>query len=133
MYSDSSAHVFGFLFLALTDCHSCVTQRYNSTEPSYPSTRRHETCAWCIHDSTCQLQSSMTDTCNSPPAQPIGWWMGGATVAVNQSQCAGVENRPAGLRYAVYKSSIDYSLPDDVSTHVPKCKLKCKIFRHFSK
>jgi len=101
-------------FSALTDCQSCVVQSHNVTSPTYPLLRHLEPCAWCIHERTCQPLSSMTGSCQQPPAEPVGWWMGGVTEAHNQSACVSVDNWPAGFRYAVYRTPVDYSLADKV-------------------
>ncbi|KAF6034616.1 hypothetical protein EB796_007071 [Bugula neritina] len=103
------------LCAALTDCQSCVVQSHNVTSPTYPLLRHPEPCAWCIHERTCQPLSSMTGSCQQPPAEPVGWWMGGVTEAHNQSACVSVDNWPAGFRYAVYRTPVDYSLADKVS------------------
>ena len=56
-------------------------------------------------------------TCADPAPLPIGWWMGGATVATNQSVCVSEENRAAGVRYASYLSAPGDSLPHNVWHH----------------
>ncbi|XP_067940717.1 multiple epidermal growth factor-like domains protein 8 [Watersipora subatra] len=99
----------------LMDCYSCVVHSKNITQPSYPSSREYVSCGWCIHDGTCQPLSELSGSCQVSSANTDSWWKGETTLALNQSMCAGIENKPSGVRYAIYDGD-DSALPDRVSS-----------------